>query len=164
MSEERVLALRRQLNQYNYEYHVLDHPTVSDAEYDRLMRELITLEEQHPELFDPNSPTQRVGGQVLDEFNKITHKRPMLSLGDVFSREELFEFARKAEAEVGLVDYCCECKIDGLAMSLNYQHGRFQYAVTRGDGVVGEDVTHNVRTIKSIPMEIDYEGELEVRR
>ena len=163
MSEERVLALRRQLNQYNYEYHVLDHPTVSDAEYDRLMRELITLEEQHPELFDPNSPTQRVGGQVLDEFNKITHKRPMLSLGDVFSREELFEFARKAEAEVGLVDYCCECKIDGLAMSLNYQHGRFQYAVTRGDGVVGEDVTHNVRTIKSIPMEIDYEGELEVR-
>lgn len=163
MSEDRILALRRQLNQYNYEYHVLDHPTVSDAEYDQLMRELITLEQQHPELFDPNSPTQRVGGQVLEEFNKITHKRPMLSLGDVFNKEELFEFARKAEAEVGPVDYCCECKIDGLAMSLNYQGGRFQYAVTRGDGVVGEDVTHNVRTIKSIPMEIEYEGELEVR-
>ena len=163
MSEDRILALRRQLNQYNYEYHVLDHPTVSDAEYDQLMRELITLEQQHPELFDPNSPTQRVGGQVLEEFNKITHKRPMLSLGDVFNKEELFEFARKAEAEVGPVEYCCECKIDGLAMSLNYQGGRFQYAVTRGDGVVGEDVTHNVRTIKSIPMEIDYEGELEVR-
>lgn len=163
MSEDRILALRRQLNQYNYEYHVLDHPTVSDAEYDQLMRELITLEQQHPELFDPNSPTQRVGGQVLEEFNKITHKRPMLSLGDVFNKEELFEFARKAKAEVGPVDYCCECKIDGLAMSLNYQGGRFQYAVTRGDGVVGEDVTHNVRTIKSIPMEIEYEGELEVR-
>lgn len=163
MSEDRILALRRQLNQYNYEYHVLDHPTVSDAEYDQLMRELITLEQQHPELFDPNSPTQRVGGQVLEEFNKITHKRPMLSLGDVFNKEELFEFARKAEAEVGPVEYCCECKIDGLAMSLNYQGGRFQYAVTRGDGVVGEDVTHNVRTIKSIPMEIEYEGELEVR-
>ena len=163
MSEDRILALRRQLNQYNYEYHVLDHPTVSDAEYDQLMRELITLEQQHPELFDPNSPTQRVGGQVLEEFNKITHKRPMLSLGDVFNKEELFEFARKAEAEVGPVDYCCECKIDGLAMSLNYQGGRFQYAATRGDGVVGEDVTHNVRTIKSIPMEIEYEGELEVR-
>ena len=150
MSEDRILALRRQLNQYNYEYHVLDHPTVSDAEYDQLMRELITLEQQHPALFDPNSPTQRVGGQVLEEFNKI-------------NKEELFEFARKAEAEVGPVDYCCECKIDGLAMSLNYQGGRFQYAVTRGDGVVGEDVTHNVRTIKSIPMEIEYEGELEVR-
>ena len=163
MSEDRILALRRQLNQYNYEYHVLDHPTVSDAEYDQLMRELITLEQQHPELFDPNSPTQRVGGQLWEEFNKITHKRPMLSLGDVFNKEELFEFARKAEAEVGPVDYCCECKIDGLAMSLNYQGGRFQYAVTRGDGVVGEDVTHNVRTIKSIPMEIEYEGELEVR-
>lgn len=163
MSEDRILALRRQLNQYNYEYHVLDHPTVSDAEYDQLMRELITLEQQYPELFDPNSPTQRVGGQVLEEFNKITHKRPMLSLGDVFNKEELFEFARKAEAEVGTVEYCCECKIDGLAMSLNYQGGRFQYAVTRGDGVVGEDVTHNVRTIKSIPMEIEYEGELEVR-
>ena len=78
MSEDRILALRRQLNQYNYEYHVLDHPTVSDAEYDQLMRELITLEQQHPELFDPNSPTQRVGGQVLEEFNNITHKRPML--------------------------------------------------------------------------------------
>ena len=121
MSEDRILALRRQLNQYNYEYHVLDHPTVSDAEYDQLMRELITLEQQHPELFDPNSPTQRVGGQVLEEFNKITHKRPMLSLGDVFNKEELFEFARKAEAEVGPVDYCCECKIDGLAMSLTLQ-------------------------------------------
>lgn len=163
MSEERIQQLRKQLNQYNYEYHVLDRPTVSDAEYDRLMRELIELEDQNPQWFDSNSPTQRVGGQVLDEFTKIEHKRPMLSLGDVFSREELFEFLRKVESEAGPVDYCCECKIDGLAMSLNYQHGRFQYAVTRGDGVVGEDVTHNVRTIKSIPMEIDYEGELEVR-
>ena len=163
MSEARIIELRKQLNQYNYEYHVLDHPTISDGEYDQLMRELIVLEEKHPELFDPNSPTQRVGGQVLDEFNKITHKRPMLSLGDVFNKEELAEFCRKAEAEVGAVQYCCECKIDGLAMSLNYENGRFQYAVTRGDGVVGEDVTHNVRTIRSIPMEIDYQGELEVR-
>ena len=97
MSEQRIAELRKRLNQYNYEYHVLDHPTISDAEYDQLLRELIVLEQQHPELFDPNSPTQRVGGQVLDEFTKITHKRPMLSLGDVFSREELMEFGQRVK-------------------------------------------------------------------
>ena len=163
MSEQRIAELRKRLNQYNYEYHVLDHPTISDAEYDQLLRELIVLEQQHPELFDPNSPTQRVGGQVLDEFTKITHKRPMLSLGDVFSREELMEFGQRVEKEVGPVEDCVECKIDGLAMSLTYQNGRFQFAATRGDGVVGEDVSHNVRTIRSLPMEIDFLQELEVR-
>lgn len=160
---DRILELRKQLNQYNYEYHVLDKPTISDVEYDQLLRELNDLEKEHPEMADPNSPTQRVGGQVLDEFVKIAHKRPMLSLGNVFNYEELKDFADKIEKEVGACEYVAECKIDGLAMSIEYQNGLFRQAVTRGDGEVGEDVTNNVKTVRSLPMQIPYRQEIELR-
>ncbi|MEG2750277.1 MAG: NAD-dependent DNA ligase LigA [Anaerorhabdus sp.] len=163
MMKERIEELRNLLNRYNYEYHVLDQPTVTDAEYDQYMRELTSLEKQYPEYSDPLSPTQRIGGTVLDEFTKITHKRKMMSLGNVFNEDELKAWAKRIEDEVGKVEYCAECKIDGLAMSIEYQNGLFNQAVTRGDGEVGEDVTFNVKTIKSIPMAIDYKDEIEIR-
>lgn len=160
---ERILELRKLLNQYNYEYHVLDKPTIPDTEYDQLLKELIELEALHPEMYDESSPTLKVGGTVLDSFVKVTHKRPMLSLGNVFNYEELKDFAMKVEREVGPCEYVAECKIDGLAMSIHYENGRFKQAVTRGDGVVGEDVTNNVKTIRSLPMNIPYQKELELR-
>ncbi|MEG1462857.1 MAG: NAD-dependent DNA ligase LigA, partial [Anaerorhabdus sp.] len=118
--KERIEELRNLLNRYNYEYHVLDQPTVTDAEYDQYMRELTSLEKQYPEYSDPLSPTQRIGGTVLDEFTKITHKRKMMSLGNVFNEDELKAWAKRIEDEVGKVEYCAECKIDGLAMSIEY--------------------------------------------
>lgn len=160
---ERIVELRKLLNQYNYEYHVLDKPTIPDVEYDQLLRELQDLEAAHPEMVDSSSPTQRVGGQVLEGFTKIVHKRPMLSLGNVFNYEELKEFSLKLEKEVGPCQYVAECKIDGLAMSIEFQNGRFQQAVTRGDGEIGEDVTANVKTVRSLPLNIDYLNEIEVR-
>lgn len=163
MSEKRILELRNILNKYNYEYYVNDNPSVEDYVYDKLMRELIELENQFPEYFDEFSPTQRVGGEVLDGFSKIEHKRRMLSLKDAFSYDELKSWAKDIESKVGKVEYCAECKIDGLAMSITYRNGKFVQAVTRGDGSVGEDVTNNVKTIKSIPMLIDYYQEIEVR-
>ena len=164
MSEqERIQELRQLLNRYGYEYYVLDQPTADDAEYDRLMQELIRLEDKHPELFDPLSPTQRVGGAVLEGFEKVAHARPMLSMGDVFSYDELRAWCQGIENAVGHVRYSVENKIDGLAMSLQYAGGRFVRAVTRGDGDVGEDVTENVKTIRSIPLEIPYDGDFEVR-
>ncbi len=163
MEKERILQLRELLDKYNYEYHVLDTPSVDDSEYDRLMEELIFLENKHPEYFDSLSPTQRVGGVVLEGFNKIEHKRRMLSLADVFSYDALRSWANDIENKVGKVQYCAECKIDGLAMSLTYKDGQYIQAVTRGDGSVGEEVTNNVKTIKSINMYIDYKEELEVR-
>lgn len=163
MSEKRILELRNILNKYNYEYYVNDNPSVEDYVYDKLMRELIELENQFPEYFDEFSPTQRVGGEVLDGFSKIEHKRRMLSLKDAFSYDELKSWAKDIESKAGKVEYCAECKIDGLAMSITYRNGKFVQAVTRGDGSVGEDVTNNVKTIKSIPMLIDYDQEIEVR-
>ena len=151
------------LNQYAHEYYVLDNPSVPDSEYDRLYRELEELEAAHPEEYDPLSPTNRVGGIVLEGFNKVTHQSRMLSLGDVFSLEELREWAAGVEERAGKVEYCAECKIDGLAMNLTYRDGRFVQAVTRGDGTVGEDVSENVKTITSIPMVIPYQGEAEIR-
>ena len=127
------------------------------------MRELIRLEEENPEYYDSNSPTKRVGGALLDKFTKVEHKRPMLSLGDVFDFEELKAFSNRVENAVGKVEYVAECKIDGLAMSLRYNEGKFVQAVTRGDGTIGEDVTNNVRTIKSIPMEIPCLDEIDIR-
>lgn len=159
----RILELRKLLNQYGYEYYVLDQPTVSDAEFDQLMSELIALESRHPEDADPLSPTQRIGGPVLEGFTKVTHEKPMMSMGDVFSYDELREWCHGVESAIGPTAYSVEHKIDGLAMSVLYHGGRFFQAVTRGDGVVGEDVTANVKTIRSIPMEIDYDGDLEVR-
>lgn len=161
--KERIELLRARLHQYNYEYHVLDKPTISDLDYDKLLRELMDLEAAHPEYADPNSPTQKVGGQVLDAFDKVEHKRPMLSLGNVFNYEELKAFCEKIEQEAGSVEYVAECKIDGLAMSVSYLHGQYVQAVTRGDGVVGEDVSLNVKTVRSLPMTIDYKEDLELR-
>lgn len=160
---ERIQELRKLLKRYSYEYYTLDRPTVPDSEYDMLFRELEQLEAEHPETYDPDSPTQRVGGEVLSEFRKITHERPMLSLGDVFSYEELRDWAKKITDVYGEVEFCAEYKIDGLAMSLIYEDGVFKQAVTRGDGVTGEDVTSNVRTIQSVPMSIPYRQRYDIR-
>ena len=159
----RINALRAELEKLSYEYYVQDKPSRSDQEYDRLMQELIALEEKHPEMADPNSPSQRVGGGVLEGFEKVEHRRMMLSLGNVFNLEELRAFDERVRASEPNVRYVVELKIDGLAMSLIYRDGRFVQAVTRGDGNVGEDVSANIRTIPSIPMHIDLPGEVEIR-
>ncbi len=162
--KSRIEEITKLLEQYNYEYYVLDNPSVNDAEYDRLMQELIALETEHPELKSPLSPTQRVGGMVQDEFQKVTHKRMMLSLANAFNDEDLRDFDRKIREVLGVnkVTYMAEMKIDGLGISLVYRN-RLQYAATRGDGTVGEDVTNNVITIKSVPSRIDENEELEIR-
>ena len=160
---ERIKELRNLLKRYSYEYYTLDKPTVPDSEYDMLFRELQDLEEKHPEMYDPNSVTQRVGYEILSEFQKVTHERPMLSLGDVFSYDELRDWAKKITDVYGKVEFCAEYKIDGLAMSLIYEDGLFKHAVTRGDGITGEDVTSNVRTIQSIPMSIPYKQRYDIR-
>lgn len=163
MSKERLFKLREDLHRYSYEYYTLDNPTISDYEYDQLFRELELLEEKYPEEDDPNSPTKRVGGTVLDSFNKYTHPKPMLSLADVFSLEELEEWIDKLTKEYGDLEFSVEQKIDGLAMCLYYQNGELVTAATRGDGVTGEDVTNNIRTIKSIPLRIAYKEPYEIR-
>ena len=160
----RAEEITKLLEQYNYEYYVLDNPSVSDAEYDRLMQELIAIEKAHPELISPLSPTQRVGGKVMDEFPKVTHKRMMLSLANAFNEADLRDFDRKIREALGteVVTYMAEMKIDGLGMSLVYRKN-LQYAATRGDGSEGEDVTSNVITIKSIPSKINLPDEFEIR-
>ncbi len=161
--KQRILELRALLKRYSYEYYTLDKPTVPDSEYDQLFRELEDLEKKHPEMDDPDSVTKRVGFEILSEFKKITHERPMLSLGDVFSYDELRDWSKKITDVYGPVEYCAEYKIDGLAMSLIYEDGRFLQAVTRGDGITGEDVTSNVRTIQTIPMSIPYRQRYDIR-
>lgn len=163
--KQRVKELTELLNRYNYEYYVLNQSSVSDAEFDRLMQELIVLEEKRPDLKSRLSPTNRVGGAVSAEFRKITHQRMMLSLGNAFNEEELRDFDRKIRESVGLaqVPYVCEVKIDGLAMTLLYRDGELKYGATRGDGSVGEDVTDNLLTIHSIPATIEDRREIEVR-
>lgn len=162
--KKRVKELTDLLEKYNYEYYVLDNPSVSDAEFDRLMQELMLIEEQHPELKSNVSPTQRVGGQVVSEFKKIPHKRMMLSLANAFNEDDLYDFDRKVKEATGLnnIKYMAELKIDGLGMSLIYRD-KLLYAVTRGDGVVGEDVTSNVITIHSIPLQINLDADFEIR-
>ena len=168
MDKEKATARAKEitalLEKYNYEYYVLDNPSVSDAEYDRLMQELISIEETYPELRTPLSPTQRVGGLVQDEFQKVTHKRMMLSLANAFNEADLRDFDRKVREALGVdtVTYMAEMKIDGLGMSLVYRHN-LEYAATRGDGTEGENVTSNVITIKSVPSHIELSDELEVR-
>lgn len=163
MSLERLNEIKALLNEYNYQYYVLDNPTVTDQEYDRLMQELQSIEMKHPEWITVDSPSQRVGGQVLDSFRKITHERMMLSLGNIFNEDELITFDERIREIYPTVEYVCELKIDGLAVSLVYADGHLDYGATRGDGTVGEDITHNVKTIKSIPLSIDYDGDFEVR-
>ena len=164
--KERILELRKILNQANYDYYVLENPTLSDYEFDALMRELIELEAKYPEYYDPNSPSLRVGGEVVSEFNTIVHKRKMLSLGNVFNADELEEFDARIKEILQTnedIEYMCELKIDGLAMSIEYVDGAMNYAATRGNGIEGEEVTHNIKTIKSIPLSIDEKRTMEVR-
>ena len=152
------------LNQYSYEYHVLDKPTVPDAEYDRLLKELIELETAFPELVTPDSPSQRVGGEVLDMFHKVQHETPMLSLANAFSPSDLRDFDRRVRQAVGdSVSYVCELKIDGLAISLKFENGFLLQGSTRGDGTIGEDITANLKTIHSIPLRLKDPLSLEVR-
>ena len=160
---KRIEELRKLLEQYAIEYYVKDAPSVSDQEYDRLMQELIALENKHPEMKDPNSPSQRIIGAVLEGFEKVSHASQMLSLGNVFNREEIQDFVLRIQESVSNPEFVVECKYDGLAMALLYEDGRFVRAVTRGDGFVGEDVSNNIRTIGSIPMYIDQLDPVEVR-
>ena len=165
----RILQLRDELHQHNYRYYVENAPVISDQEFDFLMHELQDLEARHPELFDANSPTQRVGSDLNNEFETVVHTRPMLSLGNTYNRDEVADFwQRVSEGLMGTpFQICCELKFDGLSISLHYEDGRLVRAVTRGDGVQGDDVTANVRTIRSIPLQLpaggDWPREFEIR-
>ena len=160
--EQQIESLRDQLRYHENRYYVLDAPEISDAEYDALMRELKALEEKHPELITPDSPTQRVGGKPREGFVKVPHSTPMLSLDNAYNEQELRDWERRVHELSGEknVEYVCELKLDGLSMALRYVNGKYQRAVTRGDGSIGEDVTPNVRTIKSVPLAIDKKAKL----
>ncbi|QKE74831.1 NAD-dependent DNA ligase LigA [Arthrobacter citreus] len=160
---DKVEELRTKLNQYNYEYYVLDQPSVPDAEYDLVLHELIGLEEQYPEILTPDSPSQRVGGQAIDLFEKVVHSHPMLSLGNAFNEGDLKDFDQRIRQDTQIVSYVCELKIDGLAVSLQYENGLFVKGATRGDGTVGEDITHNLKTIKAIPLRLSEPITIEAR-
>lgn len=163
-AEKRVDELKSLLTQYGYEYYVLDKPTVPDAEYDRLMLELIALEEEFPQLKTADSPTLRVGGVVQEQFEKVEHRIPMLSLGNAFNEQDLRDFDRRIRQAVGNdFSYVCELKIDGLAVSLRYEAGLFVQGATRGDGTIGEDITANLKTIKAIPLRLSEYISIEVR-
>ncbi|MCF2064126.1 NAD-dependent DNA ligase LigA, partial [Listeria monocytogenes] len=152
------------LDQYSYDYYVIDNPTVEDAEYDQKMQELLKIEEAHPEWVTPESPSKRVGGEVLEGFKKVAHDTPMLSLANAFNHEDLADFDRRIRDKVGDdIAYMCELKIDGLAVSLQYENGKYKQGATRGDGTIGEDITANLRTIRSIPMKLQKDYSIEVR-
>ena len=164
---ERALYLRQEINTHNHQYYVLDNPSISDAEYDCLLQELRSLESQHPELMTSDSPTQRVGGTPAEGFSQVVHSAPMLSLANAFNREDLENWFRRIKNLVGNSDLnlVCELKIDGLAVNLIYENGVFMQGATRGDGVIGEDITQNLRTIKTIPLTLlqNAPNRLEVR-
>ncbi|MBQ8991872.1 NAD-dependent DNA ligase LigA [Candidatus Saccharibacteria bacterium] len=164
-AEERIKKLRILINDYRYHYHVLDESTMSEAAADSLKHELTLIEEEYPDLITPDSPTQRVAGKPLDKFTKVTHEQRMISLADVFSREEIREWAARNQKLVpgAKFEYFTDIKMDGLACALHYEDGLLVRAVTRGDGLVGEDVTMNVRTIENVPLRIPAEGKVEVR-
>ncbi len=162
--QQRIEQLKEQLNRWSHEYYVEDKPTATDAEYDKVYHELLALEKEHPEFVTADSPTQRVGGEVLEQFQKVTHTNPMLSLSNAFSKEDLEEFdARLRKLTNRAIEYVCELKIDGLSIALTYQNGQLQLGATRGDGTTGEDVTGNVRTIKSVPLSLKEPWNIEVR-
>ncbi|MBP3840826.1 MAG: NAD-dependent DNA ligase LigA [Bacilli bacterium] len=161
--KNRVLELTKILNEANYNYYVKDDPTITDQEYDKYLRELEELESKYPEFSYDDSPTKRVGGEVIDSFSKVNHVIPMMSLSDVFSESEVVNFDEKIRKEGFDPQYVCELKIDGLSVSLLYRDGKLVRAATRGDGVVGEDITHNVKTIKSVPLTLNEKIDIEVR-
>lgn len=163
-AEQRVTELNELLSTYGHAYYVLDQPKVPDAVYDQLLNELIELETLFPDLLFPDSPTQRVGGAPISNFEKVTHERPMLSLSNVFGEDDLQEFDKRVKSGAGeKIEYVCELKIDGLAVSLIYEDGKFVRGATRGDGRVGEDITVNLRSIRSIPLKLKESVSLEVR-
>lgn len=160
MSElkEKLERIKKILNQWAYEYYVLDTPTASDYEYDELYRQLVEIETEHPELKTDDSPTHRVGGKILDKFEKFSHNVPLMSLDDVFSKEEVFAFCDRVEEALGYApEYVVEQKIDGLSVGVTYENGVMTVGATRGDGVVGENVTSNLKTVRSLPLNIDDE-------
>lgn len=160
--KKRIDYLIQIITKANREYYLEDNPTFTDQEYDRYMQELISLENRYPELKRDDSPTVKVGAKIQDKFNKVTHKIPMLSLGNVFNEEEIRLFDERIKKEEN-PEYVCELKIDGLAISLTYEKGVLVRGATRGDGIVGEDITENIRTIKSIPLVLNKEIDIEVR-
>lgn len=161
---KRAEELRAQLNRWSREYYVEDQPTVEDSVYDKHYAELVAIEANYPELITADSPTQRVGGGVLAGFEKVTHDIPLYSLNDVFDKEELFAFDQRVQKAIGHpVDYCCELKIDGLSVSLRYENGLFVRGATRGDGTVGENITENVKTVRSVPLRLNEPISIEVR-
>ena len=161
--EDRYLELIKIINEADYNYHTLDNPTITDQEYDSYLRELYEIEEKNPDIVRDDSPSHRAGGKVLSEFNKITHKIPMLSLSNVFNEEEIRLFDSRIRKEGIIPKYVCELKIDGLSVSLRYEKGKLVSAATRGDGITGEDITNNVKTIKTIPLILNKEIDIEVR-
>jgi DNA ligase (NAD+) len=163
---QRIEELYQEIESHNYHYHVLDQPKITDQEYDQLIRELIQLEEQFPDLKKPNSPSERVGGDPLPHFSKVEHEIPMLSLGNAFDEQEIRDFDRRVKQGLATdekIEYVCELKIDGLAVSLRYEQGEFVRGATRGDGTVGEDITQNLKTIRSVPLRLKEKVDLEVR-
>ena len=161
---DRYNELVELINKANYEYHVLDNPTtLTDQEYDNYIRELYAIEEEHPDWIREDSPTKKIGGVILDKFEKVTHKIPMMSLADVFNEDEIREFDARIKKEGINPEYVCELKIDGLSVSLRYEDGMLVTGATRGDGVVGEDITHNVKTIKQVPLKLSSDTSIEVR-
>ena len=162
-AKKRIQELTKIINQANYEYYNLDNPTITDQEYDKYLRELINLEEKYPDLADPNSPSKRVGGEAIDKFNKVAHAIPMISLANVFNEEEIRDFDKRIRNAGFTPTYVCELKIDGLSVSLHYEHGKLKFAATRGDGVTGEDITENVKTIKTVPLDLGRDIDIEVR-
>ena len=162
---EEVERLREEIEYHNYRYYVLADPVITDEEYDRLMRRLMELEKKYPQLITPDSPTQRVGGKVLEGFKKVKHSKPMLSLDNTYDESEIREFDRRVKKNLGVskVEYVAELKIDGISIALRYEAGRFKMGITRGDGIEGEDVSENVKTIKTIPLRLRKKIDIEVR-
>jgi len=161
--QERMNELVDIINEADYNYHTLDNPTITDQEYDSYLRELIEIEEEHPEWIRDDSPTRHAGGKIIEGFEKVQHKIPMMSLSDVFSESEVVAFDERIKKEGINPEYMCELKIDGLSVSLLYEKGKLVRAATRGDGTTGEDITHNVKTIKVIPLKLKEEVDIEVR-
>ncbi|MBL4624208.1 MAG: NAD-dependent DNA ligase LigA, partial [Flavobacteriales bacterium] len=166
-AKERINRLITELSEHNHNYYVLSNPTIGDYDFDVLLKELQSLEEQFPEFADSNSPTKRVGGDITKNFETVVHVRPMLSLGNSYSIEEIADFETRIGKSIDHdLEYVCELKYDGVAISITYQNGELIRAVTRGDGTKGEDITANVKTIRSIPLKLkkgDYPSEFEIR-
>ena len=164
--EKKIEALREQIRGHDYKYYVLAQPAIGDREYDKLIKELETLEAEHPELITPDSPTQRVGSDLTKDFKPVEHKIPMLSLSNTYSEEELFDFDRRVKdglPEGEKVEYLVELKIDGASVSINYVNGVLRTAATRGDGTVGEEITNNVRTINSVPLKVKKDSSIKYK-